>query len=131
TSYPVTKAQRQWLRLRDGKCPFPGCSNASLDNEADHLLAWAHGGATGISNLAQHCPKHHKLRHTTGWTPGPASKTEPPGWISPSGRHYASEQPDWEPPQLPENWLGQLLESDAHVEDGRPKGSLPDLNHSS
>ncbi|PTT59111.1 hypothetical protein DBR22_22250, partial [Arthrobacter sp. HMWF013] len=102
TSYRVTKAQRQWLRMRDGKCPFPGCSSASLDNEADHLLAWAHGGATGISNLAQPCPKHHKLRHTTGWTPGPATKTEPPGWISPTGRHYASEQPDWEPPRLPE-----------------------------
>lgn len=102
TSYRVTKAQRQWLRLRDGKCPFPGCSNHSLDNEADHLLAWAHGGTTGISNLAQPCPKHHRLRHTGGWEPGPATKNHPPGWISPTGRRYASEQPDWEPPQLPE-----------------------------
>ncbi|MET4592082.1 DUF222 domain-containing protein [Arthrobacter sp. 754] len=102
TSYPVTKAQRQWLRIRDGKCPFPGCHNQSLDNEADHLLAWAHGGTTGITNLAQPCPKHHKLRHTGGWTPGPATHHEPPGWISPTGRRYATEQPDWEPPQLPE-----------------------------
>ncbi|MGM9473679.1 DUF222 domain-containing protein [Pseudarthrobacter sp. YS3] len=101
TSYPVTKAQRQWLRLRDGKCPFPGCHNQSLDNEADHLHAWAHGGTTGISNLAQPCPKHHKLRHTGGWEPGPATKDEPPGWTSPTGRRYASEYPDWEPPQLP------------------------------
>ncbi|PTT59294.1 endonuclease, partial [Arthrobacter sp. HMWF013] len=124
TSYRVTKAQRQWLRLRDGKCPFPGCSNASLDNEADHLIAWAHGGTTGISNLAQPCPKHHKLRHTTGWTPGPATTTEPPGWISPTGRRYASEQPDWEPPDWPsppaveylsaENALLSLLEDTVH-----------------
>jgi hypothetical protein len=63
TSYRVTKAIRRWLRLRDGKCPFPGCSNNSLDNEADHLWAWHHGGTTGISNLGQPCRKHHRLRH--------------------------------------------------------------------
>ncbi|MET4591619.1 DUF222 domain-containing protein [Arthrobacter sp. 754] len=119
TSYPVTKAQRQWLRLRDGKCPFPGCHNQSLDNEADHLLAWAHGGTTGITNLALPCPKHHKLRHTGGWTPGSATQHEPPGWISPSGRRYASEYPDWEPPQLPEEWS-------RISRDQIPPGHLPD-----
>ena len=56
TSYRLTKAQRHWLRLRDGRCPFPGCNNHSLDNEADHLLAWADGGTTGIANLGQPCP---------------------------------------------------------------------------
>ena len=102
TSYRVTKAQRQWLRLRDGKCPFPGCSNPSLDNEADHLLAWADGGTTGISNLGQPCPKHHRLKHGSAWTPTRASKDNPPGWTSPSGRHYPSEHQDWEPPHWPE-----------------------------
>ncbi|MEQ7735938.1 DUF222 domain-containing protein, partial [Escherichia coli] len=34
TSYRIPEAMRRWLRLRDGKCPFPGCSNNSLDNEA-------------------------------------------------------------------------------------------------
>ena len=102
TSYRVTKAMRNWLRMRDGKCPFPGCNNTSLDNDADHLLAWQHGGTTGISNLGQPCPKHHKLRHATGWEPTPATKDEPPGWISPTGRHYKSEHQDWEPPHWPE-----------------------------
>ncbi|KIC69166.1 HNH endonuclease signature motif containing protein [Pseudarthrobacter phenanthrenivorans] len=102
TSYRLTKAMRAWLRMRDGKCPFPGCSNHSLDNEADHLLAWANGGTTGISNLGQPCPQHHRLRHTTGWTPTPATKNEPPGWTSPTGRHYASEHQDWEPAHWPE-----------------------------
>ncbi|TQJ36201.1 HNH endonuclease signature motif containing protein [Arthrobacter sp. SLBN-122] len=101
TSYRITRAMRAWLRMRDGKCPFPGCSNNSLDNEADHILAWHKGGTTGISNLGQPCPKHHKLRHTTRWKPTAASKTEPPGWTSPTGRHYASEHQDWEPPKLP------------------------------
>ncbi|MBE4718387.1 HNH endonuclease signature motif containing protein [Pseudarthrobacter sp. AB1] len=128
SSYRVTKAQRQWLRLRDGKCPFPGCSNHSLDNEADHLLAWAHGGTTGISNLSQPCHKHHRLRHITGWTPTPATKNEPPGWTSPTGRHYTSEHPDWEPPA----WPSGMLEVPGHQEpdcppseDALPKGILP------
>ncbi len=88
--------------MRDGKCPFPGCSNHSLDNEADHLLAWHQGGTAGISNLGQPCPKHHRLKHTSTWTPTPATKNEPPGWISPSGRRYKSEHQDWEPPHWPD-----------------------------
>ncbi|MEW1985195.1 HNH endonuclease signature motif containing protein [Pseudarthrobacter oxydans] len=108
TSYRVTKAMRNWLRLRDGQCPFPGCSNSSLGNEADHLLAWHHGGTTGISNLGQPCPKHHKLRHTTGWTPTPATKNQPPGWTSPTGRHYTSEHQDWEPPHWPQPVLSAM-----------------------
>ncbi|MEW1985518.1 HNH endonuclease signature motif containing protein [Pseudarthrobacter oxydans] len=108
SSYRVTKAMRNWLRLRDGQCPFPGCSNSSLDNEADHILAWHHGGTTGISNLGQPCPKHHKLRHTSRWKPTPATKNQPPGWTSPTGRHYTSEHQDWEPPHWPESALSAM-----------------------
>ncbi|GAB5078802.1 HNH endonuclease signature motif containing protein [Arthrobacter sp. AD-310] len=105
TSYRVSEALRRWLRLRDGKCPFPGCSNNSLDNEADHLLAWQHGGSTGVSNLGQPCPKHHRMKHTSGWHPTPATRDEPPGWISPAGRYYASEHQDWQPPHWPPGLL--------------------------
>ncbi len=122
-SYRVTGAMRAWLRMRDGKCPFPGCSNNSLDNDADHILAWADGGTTGISNLGQPCPKHHKLRHTTGWKPTPATKNEPPGWISPIGRHYPSEHQDWEPPKWP------VLRNRDQVPGERPPGVLSDLVH--
>jgi hypothetical protein len=101
TSYRLTKAMRQALTLRDGKCTFPGCNNNALDNEADHLQAWKQGGTTGISNLAQLCPKHHRLKHNSGWTPTHATETEPPCWTSPTGRTYPAEQPGWEPPQLP------------------------------
>ena len=120
TSYRLTKAQRQWLRLRDGKCPFPGCNNPSLDNEADHLLAWADGGTTGIANLGQPCPKHHRLKHASAWTPTGASKDDPPGWISPSGRHYPSEHQDWEPP----HWPDQILTADTGQ--GPPIDAGPD-----
>jgi hypothetical protein len=103
TSYPVPQAMRQWLRLRDGRCPFPGCNNHSLDNEADHLLAWSDGGGTGISNLGQPCRKHHRLKHGSRWKPVGATMDQPPGWISPSGRAYPSEQQDWEPPHWPDH----------------------------
>jgi hypothetical protein len=101
TSYRIPVAMRQWLRLRDGKCPFPGCNNQSLDTEADHVLAWDEGGVTGISNLGQPCRKHHRLRHTTRWQPVDASRDSPPGWIAPSGRRHPSERYDWEAPWRP------------------------------
>ncbi|MFS0716769.1 DUF222 domain-containing protein [Arthrobacter sp. 1P04PC] len=101
TSYRIPKAMRQWLRLRDAKCSFPGCNNFSLDTEADHLLSWAKGGTTGINNLGQPCRKHHRLRHTTAWHPTPATPQKPPQWVSPTGRRYRSEQQDWEPPLWP------------------------------
>ena len=100
-SYRLPPAMRQWLRLRDGKCPFPGCNSQSLDTEADHVLAWHDGGATGVSNLGQPCRKHHRLRHTTAWKPVDASRDAPPGWVAPSGRRYLSESCDWEPPWSP------------------------------
>ncbi|MGN7250708.1 DUF222 domain-containing protein [Arthrobacter sp. SAFR-014] len=102
TSYRLTKPMRQWLRLRDAKCTFPNCTNHSLDNDADHILAWADGGGTGVANLGQPCPKHHRLKHTTQWRPTEATRDTPPGWISPSGRSYPSEHQDWEPPHWPE-----------------------------
>jgi hypothetical protein len=132
-SYRIPVAIRRWLRMRDGKCAFPGCSNQSLDNEADHLLAWADGGTTGISNLGQPCPKHHKLKHNTAWTPTPATKDEPPGWTSPTGRHYQSEHQDWEPPHWPAQILCLLSDqgsgagvSDAVPDDGRSEDAVPD-----
>ncbi|MFF1253427.1 HNH endonuclease [Pseudarthrobacter sp. NPDC058329] len=105
TNYRITKAMKKALHLRDGKCTFPGCNNNSLDNEADHLKAWQHGGTTGISNLAQLCPKHHRLKHNSGWKPTPATRNEPPGWTSPTGRHYKAEHHHWEPPHWP-NQIG-------------------------
>jgi hypothetical protein len=101
-SYRIPKALRQWLRLRDGRCPFPGCSNHSLDNDVDHLLAWSDGGGTGISNLGQPCRRHHRLKHATAWKPIGATRDNPPGWTSPTGRSYPSEQQDWEPPHWPD-----------------------------
>ncbi|MHC6593381.1 HNH endonuclease signature motif containing protein [Arthrobacter sp. C152] len=107
-SYRLTETIKRWIRMRDGRCTFPGCTNRTLDNETDHLQAWQHGGQTGASNLAQLCPKHHRLKHNTGWTPTPATINEPPGWTSPSGRHHPAEQHDPEPTHWPPGILPAL-----------------------
>ncbi|MEW1807035.1 DUF222 domain-containing protein [Pseudarthrobacter sp. NPDC080039] len=101
TRYRLTEAIKRWIRLRDGKCTFPGCTNRTPDNEIDHGTAWEHGGSTGISNLGQLCPKHHHLKHARAWVPDAATQHEPPGWTSPSGRHYKPEHPDREPTHWP------------------------------
>jgi hypothetical protein len=112
---------RQWLRLRDARCTFPNCNNHSLDNDADHILAWFDGGGTGVANLGQPCPKHHRLKHSTAWRPVGATRESPPGWISPAGRSYPSEHQDWEPPDWPDS-----LKPDS-LNPGRPEGHDPPL----
>ncbi|MGO4238443.1 HNH endonuclease signature motif containing protein [Pseudarthrobacter sp. YAF2] len=101
TRYRLPETIKKWIRMRDGKCTFPGCNNRTTDNDTDHLTAWEHGGTTGASNLGQLCPKHHRLKHARPWIPTPATTNEPPGWTSPTGRHYKPEQPDREPTQWP------------------------------
>ncbi|UTT69844.1 HNH endonuclease [Arthrobacter sp. DNA4] len=105
TRYRLTETIKRWIRMRDAKCTFPGCTNRTPDNDTDHLKAWEHGGTTNVSNLAQLCPKHHRLKHHSPWTPDPATENNPPGWTSPTGRHYNAEQQDAEPtPWPPGTW---------------------------
>ncbi|MEW1808288.1 DUF222 domain-containing protein [Pseudarthrobacter sp. NPDC080039] len=144
TNYRLTETIKQWIRMRDGKCTFPGCTNRTPDNEIDHGTAWEHGGSTGISNLGQLCPKHHRLKHHSQWAPDPTTTKEPPGWTSPSGRHYKPEHPDREQPHWPQWLLPAGLQSpeakglDAGVPDATcsdvhclnircPEGGLADL----
>ena len=104
-NYRLTETLKRWIRMRDAKCTFPGCTNRSPDNETDHLKAWQRGGSTDVNNLAQLCPKHHRLKHHSTWTPDPANKNDPPGWTSPTGRHYKPEHPDPQPTHWPPSIL--------------------------
>jgi hypothetical protein len=61
----------------------------------DGLADWAGGG------LKCQCPKHHRLKHHSQWTPHPATENNPPGWTSPTGRHYKPEHQDAEPTHWP------------------------------
>jgi hypothetical protein len=55
---------RRVLRLRDGGCRFPGCTNRFVDGH--HVVPWARGGATALSNLCSLCRRHHTWVHEHG-----------------------------------------------------------------
>jgi hypothetical protein len=55
------------LVLRDEQCAFPGCGRLPLACDAHHIVHWAEGGPTSLSNLVMLCRRHHTLLHTTPW----------------------------------------------------------------
>jgi len=71
--YAVPADLRTWLQIRDETCRFPGCSRRAARCDVDHITDWARGGTTSHSNLIHLCRKHHRLKHTTRWTPRMAS----------------------------------------------------------
>ncbi|GAA3314270.1 hypothetical protein GCM10017710_20560 [Arthrobacter ramosus] len=72
SSYRLTKAQRQWLRLRDGKCPFPAATTTP----------WT-------------------TKQTTSW-PGPReAPPASPTWASPAPNTTASNTGPHGPPPRP------------------------------
>src|SRR5690554_1752856 len=88
--YAVPSDMRKWLRVRDGTCRFPGCGRQAKHSDIDHTTAWAQDGQTRTDNLAHLCPKHHKLKHETGWSVA-HSHDETLVWLSPSGHRYTTE----------------------------------------
>ena len=84
-SYPVTAAIRRALELRDGGCAFPGCERPPPWCAAHHILHWANGGITALSNLVLLCERHHVVVHHHGWTVRIAEnglpEFTPPPWI--------------------------------------------------
>ncbi|MET4095914.1 hypothetical protein ABIB51_002860, partial [Arthrobacter sp. UYCu712] len=62
-------------------------------------------------------------------TPSGASKHKPPGWTSPSGRHYPSEHQDWEPPRWPHRLPTTYLTSDTGPHHAPGQGLPADPGH--
>lgn len=84
--YAVPADLKNWLRLRDGTCRFPGCSQTARRCDIDHTEDWAHGGGTDYDNLAHLCRGHHTLKHKTGWSVRNDRGTLT--WTSPSGHNH-------------------------------------------
>lgn len=57
-------AQVKRLWLRDGHCTYPGCDLPAQWCDAHHLVRWADGGPTDLSNAALLCERHHTIVHT-------------------------------------------------------------------
>jgi len=58
-----TPAQTKRLWLRDGGCTFPGCSAPPQWADAHHLVHWADGGQSDLTNAALLCERHHTVVH--------------------------------------------------------------------
>jgi hypothetical protein len=59
---PIARA----LRSRDGGCRFPGCDRTRF-TKGHHIIHWADGGETKLSNLISLCGFHHRLLHEGGF----------------------------------------------------------------
>lgn len=73
-----------FVRVRDGRCRFPGCARRADLADLDHTTAWHQGGRTDAANLAALCRHHHRIKHESGWR----VEREPGGvmkWVSPAG----------------------------------------------
>ena len=58
-------ALRRAVRERDGyRCRYPGCNSRHTD--IHHIVPWARGGDTKLSNLTSFCEAHHVIVHELG-----------------------------------------------------------------
>ncbi len=58
-----TVGQVRSLWLRDRHCTFDGCTIPAAWCDAHHLVHWADGGPTDLTNAALLCPRHHTIVH--------------------------------------------------------------------
>lgn len=61
----IPPAIRRALGARDGTCRFPGCSHKRYV-DGHHIVHWARGGRTDLSNLVILCRFHHRKVHEGG-----------------------------------------------------------------
>jgi hypothetical protein len=85
--YQPSPGLRHLVQIRHATCTFPGCRRPATQCDADHTLAYDHGGRTCLCNLAPLCRHHHQVKQSRGWTLQQAS----PGvltWTTPAGRRH-------------------------------------------
>ncbi len=63
----VSAPTRRALGQRDKGCRWPGCDRQVNWSTPHHIVAWARGGPTRLSNLVMLCFFHHRLVHEGGY----------------------------------------------------------------
>ncbi|MBG6216960.1 hypothetical protein IWX75_001414 [Arthrobacter sp. CAN_A6] len=58
---------RRGLVARDKGCGFPDCAIPATWCEAHHIVPWARGGTTNISDGVLLCSRHHHVIHEGNW----------------------------------------------------------------
>ena len=114
----VSRLQKLALQRRDRHCQYPGCSRTRTD--AHHVVHWADGGPTNLTNLLSLCSRHHHLLHEGRYTIA-TSPEHRPAFVRPNGDVIPSVprlpslgtvQPDYLDQVVPfhSNWEGQRLD---------------------
>ena len=90
----IPPAIRRALRVRDGGCRFPGCTQRRFV-DGHHIVHWAHGGETPLSNICLLCRAHHRAVHEGDYglrrsTVGGLVFTTPAGDLIPPAPEQAS-----------------------------------------
>jgi len=63
----VSGGTRRLLDARDRHCRWPGCERPASWSAAHHVVHWANGGKTDLSNMILLCQHHHWMVHEGGW----------------------------------------------------------------
>jgi hypothetical protein len=88
TTYRPPAGLADFVRARDQRCVFPGCSRAAKYCDLDHGICYPEG-TTSACNLACLCKRHHTLKHETEWQL--IRDGDRFIWIAPTGLQYVRE----------------------------------------
>ncbi|MDA8045681.1 MAG: HNH endonuclease [Actinomycetota bacterium] len=112
------------MQRRDGQCQYPGCERTRTD--AHHIIHWADGGPTNLTNLPSLCSRHHHLLHEGRYTVA-TNPDHRPAFVRPDGQVIPAV-PHLPPPGTTQpgyldrvapfqpNWEGQRLDLPTIIE---------------
>jgi len=83
---PAPAALADYVRARDKTWRFPGCRKPAKQCDIDHLTPFPQG-PTDQTNPGTLCRRHHRLKHTAGWTVTRGADGTF-RWRSPTGKEY-------------------------------------------
>ena len=85
---------RRYVKARDRRCSFPGCTRRAHYGDLDHTIPWPRGD-TEPGNLHPLCRRHHRLKtHDKRWE----LDNNDDGtwtWVTPAGRRYTKTPYDY------------------------------------